>query len=92
MLGYANEVKRDKLWCLDSKFSKFIISREVTFNEYKMLSPRNEQLHVENNPGMRENMEFMPNALEIIEKTISMKPKNEEVQHLDDKENTPQKQ
>ena len=34
----------------------------------------------------------MPKALETIEKMISIKPKEEEVQHLDDKENAPQEQ
>ena len=35
---------------------------------------------------MRENVEFVPN----IEKTISKNPNEEEVQHLDDKQNASQ--
>ena len=38
---------------------------------------------------MRENVEFVTKASETIEKAISIKPKEEEVQHLDDKENAP---
>ena len=86
LLGYVDGVKMYKLWCLDSKFSKFIINRDVTFNEYEMLSPIKDQLHIENNPSMRENVEFVPN----IEKTISKNPNEEEVQHLDDKQNASQ--
>ena len=41
-LGYIDRVKGYRLWCLDSKFSKFLISRKVTFNESTMLSPRKE--------------------------------------------------
>ena len=92
LLGYADRVKRYRLWCLDSKFSKFIISKDVTYNEYEMLSLRNEQLHVENNPSVRENVEFVPKALETIEKMILIKPNEGKVQHLDDKENVAQKQ
>ena len=68
-----------RLWCLDSKFSKFLISKDVTFNEFAMLSPKKEQLHIGSNLGVRENVEFVLKALEIIEKTISIKPKEEEV-------------
>ena len=64
----------------------------MTYNEYEMLSPRNEQLHVENNPNVRENVEFVPKALETIEKMILIKPNEGKVQHLDDKENVEQKQ
>ena len=51
----------------------------MTFNEFAMLSPKKEQLHIGNNLGVRENVEFVLKALEIIEKTISIKPKEEEV-------------
>ena len=54
-----------------------------------MLSLREEQLDAKNNLDMRENMEFKPKALRAIEKMILIKPKEEEVQHLDNKENTP---
>ena len=89
-LRYADGVKGYRLWCPDSKFSKFLISRDVTFNEFAMLSPRKEQLHTENDPRMREKVEFVTKASETIEKAISIKPKEEEVQHLDDKQNASQ--
>ena len=71
------------------KILKIFISRDVTFNESTMLSPRKEQLDAKNNLDMRENMEFKPKALRATEKMILIKPKEEEVQHLDNKENTP---
>ncbi|XP_020271762.1 uncharacterized protein LOC109846933 [Asparagus officinalis] len=41
-LGYATGVKRYRLWCSDLKLPKFIISRDVTFDEKFMLHPRKE--------------------------------------------------
>ena len=38
---------------------------------------------------MRENVDFVSKALETIEKKISIRPKEEEMQHLNDKENAP---
>ena len=61
----------------------------MTFNESTMLSPRNEQLHAENDTDVRENMEIVTKASETIEKVISIKPNEEKVQLLDDKENAP---
>ena len=61
-LGYANGVKGYRLWCLDSKFSKFLINRDVTFNESTMLSPKKEQLHTENNPSVRKKVDFVTKA------------------------------
>ena len=91
-LRYANGVKWYKLWRIDSKFSKFLISRDVTFNKSIMLSPKKKQLHTENDIGVRENVEFVTKASETIEKAISIMPKKEEVQPLDNKENAPQEQ
>ena len=56
------------LWCQDSEFSKFLISRDMTFNESAMLSPTKEQLHAQNDSGVRENVEFVPKASDTIEK------------------------
>ena len=61
----------------------------MTFNEFAMLSLRKKQLYIENDLGMGEIVEFVTKTLETIEKVISIKPKEEEVQHLDDKENAP---
>ena len=91
-LRYADGVKGYRLWCPDSKFSKFLISRDVTFNEFAMLSPRKEQLHTKNGLGVREKVEFLTKAAETIEKVISIKPKEEEVKYLDDKEIASQEQ
>ena len=73
--GYANGVKGYRLWCLDSKFSKFLINRDVTFNESTTLSPRKEQLHTKNDPNVREKVEFVTKASKPIENMISTKPK-----------------
>ena len=91
-LRYADGVKGYRLWCPDSKFSKFLISRDVTFNEFAMLSPRKEQLHTKHGPGVRKKVEFLTKAPETIEKAISIKPKEEEVKYLDDKEIASQEQ
>ena len=41
-LGYASGVKGYRLWCPDPKSPKFVISRDVTFNESALLNPRKE--------------------------------------------------
>ena len=55
-----------KLWYPYLKFSTFLISRDMTFNESIMLSPRNEQLYVGNNPSVRKKMKFVPKASKTI--------------------------
>ncbi|TYK18682.1 Retrovirus-related Pol polyprotein from transposon TNT 1-94 [Cucumis melo var. makuwa] len=35
-IGYRHGVKSYKLWCLEKRMNKFIISRDVTFNEIEM--------------------------------------------------------
>ena len=77
------------LWCQDSEFSKFLISRDMTFNESVMLSPTKAQLHAQNDFDVREKVKFVPKASETIEKMISIKPNVEKVKLLDDKENAP---
>ena len=39
-LGYLERVKCYRLWCIDFKPPKCIISRDVTFNEAEMLNKR----------------------------------------------------
>ena len=38
--GYASGVKGFRLWCPHPKSSKFIINRDVAFDEYAMINPR----------------------------------------------------
>ena len=40
-VGYADGVKGYRLWCMEPNSPKFIISRDVTFNERFMLDQRN---------------------------------------------------
>jgi hypothetical protein len=40
LLGYADKVKGYRLWCSDPKSHKFIVSRDVVFDESTMLHPR----------------------------------------------------
>ena len=46
------------LWYSNSKFSKFLINRDVTFNESTMLSPQKEKFDTENNFDVREKVKF----------------------------------
>jgi hypothetical protein len=43
-LGYADGVKGYRLWCLDPKSPKFIVSREVVFDEFTMLHHKKESV------------------------------------------------
>jgi hypothetical protein len=43
-LSYADGVKGYRLWCSDPKSPKFIISRDVVFDESAMLHPRKESV------------------------------------------------
>ncbi|KAL6312488.1 hypothetical protein AAG906_032849 [Vitis piasezkii] len=73
-----------------SIFVNLRIFVDVTSNESTMLSPRKEKLYTEMTP-VRENVKFVPKTSKTIDKMIS-KSKEEEVQHLNDKENAPQEQ
>ena len=73
------------LWYSNSKFSKFLINRDVTFNESTMLSPKKSNFIQKTTLNMRQKMEFTTKASKTIEKAISTKPKEEELQLLDDK-------
>jgi hypothetical protein len=43
-LGYADGVKGYRLWCFDPKSPKFIINKDVVFDESTMLHPRKESV------------------------------------------------
>ena len=43
-LGYADRMKGYRLWCFDLKSPKFIVSRDVVFDESSMLHPRKESI------------------------------------------------
>ena len=48
-LGYATGVKDYRLWCVEPKSPKFIISRDVKFNESSMLHLKKEVVDIETN-------------------------------------------
>ena len=77
------------LWCPYSKFSKYLIGRDVNLDESIMLSLRNAQFDVENNPNVKEQVEFEPKVYGSIEKKLLVKLNDEEIQYLDNKENAP---
>ncbi|KAK3028356.1 hypothetical protein RJ639_039814 [Escallonia herrerae] len=68
-LGYSSGVKGYRLWCPNSKSSRFLISRDVTFDESLMLSKKEELIDEGKDHGIREKVEMevrAPNYLPII--------------------------
>ncbi|KAK3017139.1 hypothetical protein RJ639_007435 [Escallonia herrerae] len=68
-LGYANAVNGYRWWCLDSESSRFLISRDVTFDESSMLSKKRELIDAGKDYGVREKVELevrAPDSLPII--------------------------
>ena len=66
-VGYADGVKGYRLWCQESNSHKFIISRDVTFNEMLMLDQRKV---VDDHAGKLEsNMNKVEVQVELPEKT-----------------------
>lgn len=90
-LGYADVVKGFRLWYSDSKSSKFIISRDVTFDESAMLNPKRECLDTEKDHGVREKVELEIKASENIQEDVPGQVDEEEVQHPEE-EDAPQEQ
>ena len=56
-LGYADGVRGYRLWCLDGKSSRCIISRYVTFDESAMLKPKKECLDAGNDNSVNKQVE-----------------------------------
>ncbi|KAK3033955.1 hypothetical protein RJ639_034119 [Escallonia herrerae] len=81
-LGYANGVKGYRLWCPNSESSRFLISRDVTFDESSMLSKK-ELIDAGKDAGIREKVELevrAPESLPIIPTDSHSTEKNEEPQ------------
>ncbi|URE00942.1 Nodulation protein [Musa troglodytarum] len=53
-LGYASGVKEYRLWCPDPKSPKFIISRDVIFDELSMLSSKEESTNCTNDSTQKQ--------------------------------------
>ncbi|MCQ7691360.1 DDE-type integrase/transposase/recombinase, partial [Salmonella enterica] len=53
-LGYASGVKGYRLWCSDPKSPKFVISRDVTFDELSMLSSKEESTSCTNDSAQKQ--------------------------------------
>ncbi|KAK3031951.1 hypothetical protein RJ639_037112 [Escallonia herrerae] len=63
--SYASGVKGYQLWYLNSKSSKFLISRDVTFDESSMLL-KEELIDAEKDYGAREKVELEVQALDSL--------------------------
>ena len=71
-LGYATEVKRYRLWCTEKdRTPKFIISRDVTFDESAMFGQREELDNLAGNKdhGANQKVEFEIEASKRITKS-----------------------
>ncbi|KAK2999657.1 hypothetical protein RJ639_023445 [Escallonia herrerae] len=64
--GYANGVKGYQLWCPDSKSSRFLISRDVTFDESSLLSKKKELIDAGKYHGVREKVELEVRASDSL--------------------------
>ena len=53
-LGYASGVKGYRLWCSDPKSPKFVISRDVTFDELSMLSSKEDSTSCTNDSAQKQ--------------------------------------
>ena len=57
-LGYAIGVKGYRLWCIEPKSPKFIISKDIKFNQSSMLHPKKEVADVETDHDASKQVEF----------------------------------
>ena len=57
-LGYVSGVKGYRLWCPDPKSPKFVISRDVTFDESSMLYPSKESCNSEKDDSTQKQVEL----------------------------------
>ena len=71
-LGYADGVKGYRLWCLDGKSPRCIISRDVTFDESAMLKPKECQDagKVEDQNGVSKQVELEKEAPEKLQDKV----------------------
>ena len=56
-LGYATGVKGYRLWCTEPNSPKFIISRDVKFDESSMLHLKTEVDNTKDSPGVNKKVE-----------------------------------
>ncbi|XXG70306.1 hypothetical protein AAC387_Pa06g3094 [Persea americana] len=70
--GYADGVKGYRLWCLDGKSPRCIISRDVTFDESAMLKPKECQDagKVEDQNGVSKQVELENEAPEKLQDKV----------------------
>ncbi|KAH9803501.1 hypothetical protein KPL71_001790 [Citrus sinensis] len=81
-LGYPEGVKGYRLWCIDFKPPKCIISRDVIFNEAEMLNKRRSSEFKEKNPEAEDDkIQF---EVEHAEYKKSETPTTKESEEVDD--------
>jgi len=78
-LGYATGVKGYKLWCSDPKSSKFVISKDITFDENYMLQPRKESVVDITGSGEEANkqVELESKITEGVQESTRVEPVND---------------
>ena len=70
-IGYVDRVKGYRLWCVDAKPCKCIISRDVAFNECAMLEPKNEKsLDAGKDHDVSKQVELEVEATENLQKDL----------------------
>ncbi|KAK3030317.1 hypothetical protein RJ639_039320 [Escallonia herrerae] len=72
-LGYVSGVKGYRLWCPDSKSSRFLISSDVNFDESLMLSKKEELIDVGKYHSAREKVELEVRAPDSLTKFVQIR-------------------
>jgi len=73
-------VKGYRLWCTDLRPPRFIISRDVKFNESTMLHSSKEVRDAEKEDNINKQVEFELNSPHELHTDTSQQPVHEEVQ------------
>ena len=78
-LGYPSGVKGYRLWCVEPKSPKFLISRDVKFDEFSMLQKKNESIVANKDHGVSEQVELESGAPNQVQEGTSDQPSVDEI-------------